>query len=159
MKPTEVKPTARAPWDYREEAKAFHRATGHLPYTMYWNATLEAQMMDESLSNEIRVLFAIQRYSWGNFSDFAVTAKPQRKPGEPKPRPMTQEALGEILGIQKSHMSEYVKFLKAQGYLRSEHLYLFPEKRLNPMESSNVSRRQVPGPSNLDSPYLRFERA
>ena len=158
MKPTELKPKARAPWDYREEAKAYHKSTGYLPYTMYWNATLEAQMMDEGFWDESRVLFAAQYFAWGNFSDFAVTCKPQRKPGEPKPKPLTQEALGELIGIKSPHMSKHINFLKRQGYLKSDHPHIFPEKRVNLLESQGNFRSQVTTPCNFDSPYLRFEK-
>jgi hypothetical protein len=149
-------PGGRQPWDYSHAAKAFHRANKHLPYTMYFNVTLEAQMQDKALPYEMRVLFAIQRFSWGNFSDFAVTEKPQRSPSDPKPRPMTQKKLAEILEIQESHISETVKFLKDQRWLNPEHVNLYPEKRVTTLESTNESWSQVPTPRNFHSPFVLF---
>jgi len=155
------KPTARQPWDWREEGKQFHKAHGYTPYVMFWVKTLEAEMRDESLPNELRVLAAIRRYAWGNFSDFAVTEKPKRKESDPTPRPLTQLQLSDIVGIQPSHLSENIQFLKSQGYLRENHRFLFPEELESPFESakdSNGNRSQIPTPSNFDSPYLRFEQ-
>jgi len=153
-----TKPGGRQPWDWRDEGKNFHKAHGYTPYTMMWNKTLEAEMMDEDLPREIRVLSAVRRYAWGNFSDWAVTHKPRKKETDPAPKPLTQEMLADILGIGTSQMSKIIGFLKQQSYLRENHPHMFPEERVSTLESDELSRRQVPAPGNIHSPYLRFEQ-
>lgn len=132
------KPTAQqtTKWAYKDEFSAFHRKHGRKYFTPIWHSVLEAEMMDHSLENEWRVWSAIRRYSWGNLSDWAVDGMPAQN-GQPKPRPLTQDRLAEILGISPKRMSEACIFLRKKGYLR-DHLYLFPEDKndSSPLESS-----------------------
>lgn len=152
-----MNPTGRQTWKYKEEAKKYHKSHGYEPYTMIWNQTVEAEMLHKGLPKEMRVLAAVRRYAWGNLSDWAVDAMPAKTATDPKPRPLTQERLGEILAIPKSQMSDACIFLKDQGYLRKNHLYLYPEEKLSPLDST---KDLGVGSNSNDSrsPYLRFEQ-
>jgi len=155
LKPTQKPPAQK--WQYTKDAQEFHKKHGRKSYTMTWNVTVEAEMMDKSLPKEARVLAAIRRYSWGNLSDFAVDAMPQKKPLDPKPESLSQQRLGDILGLRPASMSEAVTFLKERGYLRKDHPFLFPEDSVSLLDASE----SLPLDSNStksDSPYLRYER-
>lgn len=151
------KPAAQK-WQYTKDAQEFHKKHGRKSYTMTWNVTVEAEMMDKSLPKEARVLAAIRRYSWGNLSDFAVDAMPQKKPTDQKPESLSQQRLGEILGLRPASMSESIVFLKERGYLRKDHPFLLPEDLVSLLDSEKnlgVGSHST----NSDSPYLRFEKS
>lgn len=148
---------ARQEWRHTKEAQAFHRKHGHKAYTMTWNDTVEAEMMDEALPKEARVLAAIRRYSWGMLSDFAVDAMPQKKPTDPKPETLSQLRLGKILGLNKSSMNEACIYLKDRGYLRKDHPFLFPEDHVSLLDSTE-GLGVDPNSTESRSPYLRFEK-
>jgi hypothetical protein len=150
--------TARLPWNHHLEAKAFHKSHKYTPYVMIWVKTLEAEMMNEELPREWRVLAAIRRFSWGNFADIAVTTKPKKKPTDELPRPMTQDRLSEILGIRPSRMTDIVKFLRETGFLRKNHQYLFPEELESPLESTKDTDVEFQTGGVIHSPYLRWEK-
>lgn len=125
---------------------------------MTWNVTLEALMMDRHLPKEIRILMAVQRYAWGNLSDYAVDAMPQKKPTDPKPESLSQQRLGDILGLKAASMSEGVVFLKERGHLRKDHPFLFPEDSVNLLESPEILESSS-NCTNSSSPYFRFEQS
>lgn len=146
----------RQPWQYKKDALQYHRSIGYPAYTMVFNAALEAEMKDARMPKESRVLAAIKRFSWGRYCDYAVDALPPKELGDPKPRPLTQETIGEIIGLSTSTISEACIFLKQAGYLRKSHAFLFPEKLLNPLESSEDFGGD-PDSTDSHSPYLRFK--
>lgn len=159
MKPTSKQSTDRQRWDHTHTAKEFHKRHGYKKYTMMFNQTIEAEMVNKALPKEWRVLLASRRYAWGNLSDYAVDAMPPRKdvPTDPQPRPLTQERLGQMLGLSKSQMSKVSVFLKAEGYWRKDHPYIFPEEEVSLLESEG---KFGVGSYSSDScsPYLRFEQ-
>lgn len=158
MKTTQNKPQPgeRKPWNLRNLAREYHARKNYAPYTMVWNQTLKADMMDKALAKETRVLVCIRHYAWGNFSDWAVEGPPSTEAGALKPRPMTQERIAEILGIPVSLVSKACRFLKEQGFLKADHLFLYPEDSINPSESTEVLESDS-NSGNSHSPYLRFE--
>lgn len=149
--------TGRQSWLYKEEAKAFHAKRGFKPFTMVPNETLEVEMMNAAIAKEFRVLTAIRRFSWGNLCEYAVDAMPPKKPGDPKPRPLTQDQLGERLAISRSSMSEACRLLKEQGFVRADHPYLVPEEKISPLDSVE-NPESNPDSTVISSPYLRFEK-
>jgi len=154
-----MKTPGRQTWKYKEVAKKYHEKHEYKPYTMIWNSALEAEMFDGSLSKEVRVLAAIRRYSWGNLSDWAVDAMPKIEDLDQRPQPMTQQKIGEVLGLVPSLMSHACIFLRDQGYLKKDHIYLYPEVNLTPLDSTKQSWSQIRTPDNIHSPYVRFRQA
>lgn len=142
-------------WPYTKLAQAFHKENGRNPYTMVPNRTLEVEMVDEKLSKETRVLACIRRYAWGNLSKFAVNAMPQINPNDPRPKPITQDDIGRILGFSKSTVSDACKRLRAQKWISKNRDLLFPENRITPLGSTTNVTASSGGP-NYDSPSIRF---
>src|SRR5207249_8815005 len=101
---SQVSPRVR--WKYADKATEFHRSHGYARYAMDFLATLEAEMHDAELSKEHRVLAAIKRFAWGNFSDFAVTSLPRMAADDPEPRPLTQSDLAHMLKMSAASVSE-----------------------------------------------------
>lgn len=143
-------------WSRSELGKVFHKAHSYRGYTMTFNAALEGEMRDASLSKEARVLSAVRRLAWGNFSDWATVGEPIV---ENKPRdPITQEWLASSLGMSKTSVNEAVRFLTQQGYFR-EHVYLFPEEIVKPKESDTPDEDEDKGPDfkNFRDSYLQSD--
>jgi hypothetical protein len=135
-------------WKYKKEFSAFHKKHGGKFFTPTWNDSLEKEMQDETLEPEWRAWSGIRRFSWGNLSDWAVDGMPAQDPKDPKPRPMTQEKLGSILGLSPATMSRACSFLRDGGYLKKDHLYLCPQDSV-PLESTETQQcdfnsRQLP---------------
>lgn len=151
MKPTQT------PGGWKKAAADFHRRHGKKLFTMTWNSTIEAEMQDKGLAKETRLLAAIRRYSWGNLSDYAVDGLPPKRATDPKPKPLTQIQLGEMLGLRPASVSEGISYLKERGYLRQDHQFLYPEDDVNLLESEK-NRQSNSNCTNSTSPYLRFEQ-
>lgn len=152
-----MKPDNAKPWGHKTEFAAFHKRHGRKWFTPTWNTTVEADMRDKSLPKEARVLMAIRRYSWGNLSDFAVDCMPPKKVTDQKQQALSQERLGEMLGLRPASMSEACTFLKDRGYLRKNHLFLYPEDEVTVLDSAN-NLESDSNSTNFDSPFVRFER-
>jgi hypothetical protein len=138
---------------YSQRANEFRKRRGWKRYMMVPNETLEKEMLDPVLPNEIRVLYAIRRYSWGNLADFAVLDVWLKE--ENKPRPLTQKQLGENIGLSSSTVNDSVQKLKQVGYLKTDHPYLYPIDKLDPLDTDSYKERDPSEPERF-SPFLRF---
>jgi hypothetical protein len=138
---------------YSQRANEFRKRRGWKRYMMVPNETLEREMLDPVLPNEIRILYAIRRYSWGNLSDYAVADVWLKD--EERPRPLTQKQIGEKIGIANSTANDSVSLLKKAGYLKTDHPYLYPLDKCGSLES-DTSPRYDPSEPDSDSLFLRF---
>lgn len=134
-------------------AKDFRVRRGWRRYVPEPIETLEADMRNEDLPTEWRVLRACIRFSWGHYSDWAVDRFPQVRPTDPKPEAVTQEELGRLIEIPKSTIHDAVQLLRSTGHLRN-HKFLFPEDHVKSTESTNVSAVDPDSP-DFHSPNFR----
>ena len=142
---------------YSQRANEFRKRRGWKRYMMTPNETLEKEMLDPVLPAEIRVLYAIRRYAWGNLSDYAV-AEVWLK-AESRPFPLTQKAIGEKIAMAGSSINDAIQLLKKAGYLKSDHPFLYPLDKVfnstDDVESDTCDTRNSSVP-NIDSPFIRF---
>lgn len=161
-------PEPRRTWTYSERAKEFHASRGYSRYTMDFNATLEAEMVDEGLHATHRVLACVKRYAWGNLCDYAVDALPPQGTEDRKPTPLTQVHVAERTKLSEATVSETCAKLRALGYLRDKGALLWPEDQINgplfkqaaPRESRDRRRERLECNSdspNSPSPFLRYQ--
>ena len=121
------------------------------------NETLDKEMMDPVWPPEMRVLFAIRRYSWGNLNDFAVDGIKLQE-SDPAPHPTTQKQLSELLlDILAPTVNKAVSFLKKERrYLDPNHMYLCPLDKVTSLESTDESGTDFRS-GNIHLPFLRFK--
>lgn len=148
----------RKPWKLRKLAKEYHARKDYAPYTMVWHRTIEKDIMNPSLPLEMRVLIAIRHLTWGNFSEWATEEPPAEDPGTPKPKPVTQEFLARLLQKTPGQISVCCTYLKDEGSLRKNHIYLVPEDHINPSESVNNSGVSSDS-RNSSSSFLRYRKS
>lgn len=86
-------------------------------FTRNFNTQLEAVIADTLCSNAQRVLAAIIRYSWGEYSLFAI---------KPDGHPMYQVDLVALLGIPKQRMSGTISYMEKRGHLEAAAKQLRP---------------------------------
>jgi hypothetical protein len=165
--PHESQVPPRVRWKHADRAAEFHRSHGYARYAMDFVATLETEMHDTEVSKEHRVLAAIKRFSWGNFSDFAVTGMPKVAPDDPEPRPITQAELARIIETSAATMSEACTNLRNRSYLRAgvQELYLVDQQagdlfrsatNLGGSQAVNLKLESNSNSSNGDLPFARF---
>ena len=140
---------------YAVKANEFRKRRGWKKYMMVPNETLDKEMMDAVWPPEMRVLFAIRRYSWGNLNDFAVDGIKLQE-SDPSPRPTTQKQLSELLDIPAPTVNKAVSFLKKAGYLDPNHMYLCPLDKVTSLESTDESGTDFRS-GNIHLPFLRFK--
>ena len=93
------------------------RATEGRLFTKEFNSRLEAVMYDRQATVDDRVLSWILRYSWGEYSLFAI-----KDDGQPR----HQRDCCNELTLKKHAVSPVVRYLKARGYLEDRAKLLVP---------------------------------
>lgn len=95
----------------------YEERTAKLYFTKKFNTALEALMRDRLAPAAERILAWIERYSWGEYSLFAIG-----QDGLPK----YQRDIELELGIVKQTVSKTVKYLQQRGYLEDQGKLLIP---------------------------------
>jgi hypothetical protein len=104
--------------DRRAAAAAeYEKETSGLLFTKDFNTDMEATMRDRLNGNGERYLAWLKRYSWGEYSTFAIGVD-----GWPK----TQQDAANELGMKKQVVSNLVIYYEARGYLRREGKKMYP---------------------------------
>jgi len=95
----------------------YERVTEFQTFSKDFNTALDALMRDELASPAQRVLAYIKRYSWGEYSLWAIGADGH---------PLYQKHCGERLGLKKRVISKAVAYLQERGYLVKQPKLLYP---------------------------------
>jgi len=107
------------PSNWEELARAFHGRMGMAAYTMDFNASLEALMLNPLLTANERVFAWCKRRAWGNFSDYAVNGI--------NGAPLWQVDCAHELGLDKRIVNNSIRYWKAAGYVRTDGKLIYPE--------------------------------
>lgn len=95
----------------------YNLATENQYFTKDFNTALEAVMKDKLATAGERVLAYIKRYSWGEYSLYAIGDD-----GHPR----FQVDCAKELGLNKKTVSRAVAYLQARGYIANEPKRLYP---------------------------------
>lgn len=106
----------RTPWTHSQTAKEFHAGHKHAPYSMAFNARLEAEARNPELDPVHRFMAAGTRLAWGHLSDIIVDRMPPKNGDGPRQRPMNQKQLAEWMVIGESALSDAISEAEELGF-------------------------------------------
>jgi hypothetical protein len=95
----------------------FQAQTAGISFVKIPKDVLETTMHDELATHFQRVMAYIMRYSWGNYSSYAI-----HEDGTPR----LQRDCAKELGIKKQAVSKAVRYGITRGYLQDELKILYP---------------------------------
>ena len=156
----------RNKWSHKEAATEFHARHNHAPYSMAFNARLEAEARNPALDPVHRFMSGGTRLSFGNLSDIIVGCKPPKKDGDPPQLAWNQKQLAEWMVIGESALSDAITEAQELGFcartsggivMYDNCLQALKYEAVNPLESVNGFGADSDS-QNSDSPYLRFEK-